>query len=100
LDKNEIDEIPSNVPLRIKLLKDTFPDNEMLVNHLSMYTLLTKLRRAPHTKREEFRRHVTMIATIDNAEVVEMNIDKLGEHYAQLQEFLRYVRDIVHGKDE
>jgi len=98
-EEEKIDEIPNNEGLRIKLLLDTFPDEE-LRGYINLYLRLRKLVRASYTKREEFRRHVTMTATIDNGEVVEVNIDSLKEDYEKTKSFIHFTRHIVYGEEE
>ena len=98
-EEKKIDEIPSNEGLRIKLLLDKLPDEE-LRGHINLYLRLRKVIRAKYTKREEFRRHVTMTATIDNGEIVEVNIDSLKEDYDKTKDFVKYVRTLIHGEEE
>ncbi|MBW2976468.1 hypothetical protein KY347_03410 [Candidatus Woesearchaeota archaeon] len=98
-DEKKIDEIPSNYIIGSKLLVKTFPDEE-LVNYISLYLSLRKIIRADYSKREEYRRHVTMTAVMDNNKVVEVNIDTLKEHYESARNFISYVERIVEGEKE
>ena len=41
-----------------------------------------------------------MIATIDNGEIVEVNIDILKEHYDKARDFVNFVKVIIHGEEE
>lgn len=98
-EQKKINEIPSNLGLRAKLVIDTFQD-EQLTDYMNFYLKLRKILRANYTKREEFRRHVTMTATIDNGELVEVNIDILKEHYDKAKDFVNFVKVIIHGEEE
>lgn len=98
-EQKKINEIPSNLGLRAKLVIDTFQD-EQLTDYMNFYLKLRKILRANYTKREEFRRHVTMTATIDNGEIVEVNIDILKEHYDKARDFVNFVKVIIHGEEE
>jgi len=98
-EENKIDEIPSNLGLRSKLVMDTF-QNEELNDYINFYSRLRKIIRAEYTKREEFRRHVTMTATIDNGEIVEVCIDSLKEDYEKAKKFIGFVKVIVYGEEE
>jgi len=98
-EQKKIDEIPSNLGLRAKLINDTFQD-EKLTEYMNFYLRLRKILRAEYTKREEFRRHVTMTATIDDGEIVEVNIDILKEYYDKAKNFIKYMKVIVHGEEE
>jgi len=89
------EEIPSNPGLKCDMLKKTFVDNPAIVDYANFYTKLRKLVRAEHTKREEFRRHVTMIAVINNGEIVEVDIDLIKEYYEKTKEFLTLVKNKI-----
>lgn len=94
-ENKKISSIPTNVGLKCELLKATFPNDALLIEYINFHFLLKKLMRSIYTKREEFRRHVTMIATIDNGEVIEVGIDILKEYYAKTREFVDYVKNII-----
>ena len=100
-EKKLVAHIPENAGLRIELLRKTFPDNAELIDYINFYQKLRKLSKAEYTRREEFRRHVTMIATIDKGEVVEVSIDSLKEDYEKTKIFIRLVKKIINEeKDE
>ena len=100
MEKKLVTSIPTNAGLRCELLKKTFPDNAELIDYINFYTLLRKLSKAEYTRREEFRRHVTMIATIDKGEIVEVNIDSLKEDYEKTKNFITFVRKIIYEEKE
>jgi replicative superfamily II helicase len=100
-EKKLVATIPENAGLRAELLKKTFSDNPELLDYINFYQRLRKLSKAGYSKREEFRRHVTMIATIDKGEVVEVSIDSLKEDYEKTKVFIRLVKKIINEeKDE
>ena len=70
-DQKKVDEIPDNMGMRTKLAIKNFPDEEF-AKYIDLYSKLRKIIRAKFTKREEFRRHVTMTCTLDNKEIVEV----------------------------
>lgn len=98
-DKNKIDKIPNNPAMDSELVVKTFTDEELL-GYMELYLRLRKIIRADYTKREEFRRHVTMTCTIDNNEIVEVNIDILKEYYETAKNFIDYVERVVEEKEE
>ena len=98
-EEKKVHEIPDNLGLRCNLLKEVFPDDE-LEDYINFYIKLRKIIRAEYTKREEFRRHVTMTSTLDNDEIVETNIDILKEHYDKAKKFVDFVERIVEGIEE
>ena len=99
-EKKLVTSIPANAGLRCDLLKKTFPDNSELIDYINFYLRLRKLSRAEYTRREEFRRHVTMIATIDKGEVVEVSIDSLKEDYEKTRNFIAFVKKIINEEKE
>ena len=99
-EKKLITSIPTNAGLRCDLLKKTFPDNLELIDYINFYLMLRKLSKAEYTKREEFRRHVTMIATIDKGEVIEVDIDTLKEYYEKTKNFISFVKRIINEEKE
>ena len=99
-EKKLIANVPENAGLRCELLKKTFPDNVELIDYINFYLRLRKLSKAEHTKREEFRRHVTMVATIDKGEIVEVSIDTLKEDYEKTRNFLTFVKKIINEEKE
>ena len=98
-EKKKIDEIPNNPKMNSKLLIETFTDEE-LIGYTNLYLKLRKIIRADFSKREEFRRHVTMTCTINNGEVIEVNIDILKEYYETAKNFVNYVERIIEEKKE
>ena len=99
-EKKLVTSIPTNAGLRCDLLKKTFPDNLELTDYINFYSRLRKLSRAEYTRRGEFRRHVTMIATIDKGEVVEVSIDSLKEDYEKTRNFIAFVKRIINEEKE
>lgn len=99
-EKKLVTSIPENVGLRCELLKKTFPDNSELLDYINFYLRLRRLSKAEYSKREEFRRHVTMIATIDKGEVVEVNIDVLKEYYDKTKNFIAFTKRIINEEKE
>ena len=99
-EKKLLTSIPENAGLRCDLLKKTFPDNIELIDYINFYLLLRKLSKAEYAKREEFRRHVTMIATIDKGEIVEVSIDVLKEYYEKTRNYLTLVKKIINEEKE
>ena len=98
-EEKKIDEIPDNLGLRCKLVLETFPGDE-IANYMNLYLKLRKILRAKYTKREEYRRHVTMTATLDNGEIAEINIDILKEYYDSVKNFIKLVKIIEEREEE
>ncbi len=99
-EKKLIAAIPSNAGVRCDLLKKIFHDSSELVEYVNFYLMLRKLSRAEYTKKEEFRRHVTMIAVIDKGEIVNVDIDTLKEYYLKTINFIDFVKKMINEQKE
>ena len=99
-EKKLVASVPENVGLRCDLLKKTFADNLEVIDYINFYIMLRKLSKAEYTKKEEFRRHVTMIATIEKGEIVNIDIDTLKEYYDRTKNFIHLVKKIINEEKE
>jgi hypothetical protein len=98
-EKKLVESVPPSPAMRAEVLRKTYPNDPMIQESMQLLSLLLKLRRAKYAAREEFRRHVTMIATLDNSEVLEIKIDTVGEYYHKTREFVDHVFHTIRGKD-
>ena len=94
------EEVPKNPGLKSEVVKRIYSHDPEIVEVVNFYLKLRKLVRAEYTKREEFRRHVTMIATIDKGEIVEVSIDVLKEYYENTRNFISFVKKIINEEKE
>ena len=93
--KKKIKEVPESAVLQIKELKEvTLFEDMKLEKYIELHARLRKLMRRPYTKREEFRRHVTMIVEVEDGHE-EINIDIIGEYYEKTFEFLKKLKEVV-----
>jgi|TARA_B100001971_G_C18206604_1_gene548019 hypothetical protein len=99
-EKKKLKEYPSAHGLRCDTLQRVFPENMELKEYLSFYQLLRRINRADYTKREEYRRHVTMITNLDDGEVIDVDIDLLKEYYDKVRAFVGFVKNMVEGNKE
>ncbi|MBU0980462.1 MAG: hypothetical protein KJ709_06650 [Nanoarchaeota archaeon] len=94
-EQGKIFEIPPAPMLRCELLKNSFKDDLEMFKHLDLYILLRKLSKSTYTRSNEFRRHVTMTATLDDGQIVKVDIDLIHGYYTMLKEFLTHVESIL-----
>jgi hypothetical protein len=95
-EKKKIKEIPPTPSLRCDIVKEVYKDTNLKLS-IDLYLLLRKLMRMPYTKREEYRRHVTMISQVGDKKI-ETDIDILKEYYDKTMKFLLSVQEIVMPK--
>lgn len=94
-----IEDTPKNLGLKCELLKKTFSENEELLGYIDFYLKLRKILNAEYTKKEEYRRHVTMIVNV-NGETINVDIDLLKEYYEKSKQFVDFVKVMVEGEEE
>lgn len=92
-EEKKIDEIPTNPVGKGALAKENCGDAE-LCRYLDNYLLLRKILRCEYTKRDEFRRHVTMTVNCEG-QTLNIDIDKLKEYYDETKNFLIYIKSRV-----
>src|SRR3989338_5757870 len=71
--KKKIASAPETPATKAEAVSKLYPNTK---KYTDLYLLLRKLTREPYTKREEYRRHVTMISTVGD-KIVETDIDIL-----------------------
>ena len=86
-------DIPDQPLLRCTLIKKTFSDDKRLLKYVDFYLMLRRILKSPHTKREEYRRHVTMTSEISPGNFTEINIDVLNDHYDKTKQWVEYLED-------
>jgi len=86
-------EIPTQPLLKIKLIKELYP-SEKLNGFMDFYSRLRELLKAKYSRREEFRRHVTMLSEISSG-FIEVNIDTLNEDYEKIKDFVGYLERVL-----
>ena len=90
--KRKIKTIPLTPVSRAELLRDLNKKDILILDALNTYFFLRKVARAEYTKKEEFRKNVTL-TVMHKDEVIEVNIKVLGEYYTKTKEFIDYVNE-------
>ena len=98
--KKKVKDLPLNPIAKCELIKKLFSDDPGFIREIDFYMLLRKMNRAEYAKEREFRRHVTMVAVVDE-EVLNIDIDIIEEYYARTKIFFENAYNLIHGiKDE
>ena len=98
-EKKLITDYPENKALRCNVLKEVYPNEKKLHEYIDYYLKLRKIMRAEYTKKEEYRRHVTMSVVIDG-EPIDITMDSAKEDFEMLDGFIKYVNEFIFGKKE
>lgn len=93
-------QIPKSPRLKVELVREAFAEDERILWYMNFYIFLRDILKAPFDKREEYRRHVTMIAklwdrTVDvNIDTLEDNLLKIAKEFLEYTEILLGVREV------
>ena len=98
-EEGKIEALPKSPALRANILGELYPTDPELKKYLTFYAFLKNILKLPHQKREEFRRHVTMIIELEHS-TAEINIDNLTNCERYMHNFLRYAWETIVGKPE
>jgi hypothetical protein len=90
--------VPTLPRLKVEAIKKAYAENEQLKNYLQFYLLLRKLDKAKFERAQEYRRHVTMKAAIDEHEA-EVTIDIISDYFHKTKEFLALIEQVIEGEE-
>lgn len=85
-----VEDLPTVPKAKVDLIKQHYPDKQIAA-FMTFYQYLRKLMRSDFDRREEYRRHVTMITKLDKHRI-EVNIDNLETTYERMtRDFINLV---------
>ena len=99
VEENKLIEVPSAPLQKCEELRKLYPLDEKIRDYMEFYVLLRKLRRCEYNSINEYRRHVAMIAHLEEGDI-ELNIDIITEYYKRLKKFIEYVKAEILGIGE
>ena len=92
--KKKLESVPALLRQRIDTLKELYPAQEELHHFCELYLILRKIAKARVDRSQEYRRHVTMTAHVDN-EQVEVTIDIITDYFEKTKEFVALIEKII-----
>lgn len=95
-ENKEITEISAAPLVRAEQIKKLHPEDEKTKTYMDLYMLLRKISKANFIRLREHRRHVTMIASLDEKDV-EIDIDIISEYFHKTNEFVEHIESITGG---
>lgn len=98
-EQKKIDEVPTLPRLKIELCRKIYGEDQTIQDYVEFYQLLRKINKAEFSRAREYRRHVTMTAQLDDAEI-EITIDIINDYYQRTKEFITYISKIVEEDHE
>lgn len=94
LENKRIEKIPLLPRQRIEVLKTLFSENTELKNFCELYIILRKISNAKFDRSNEYRRHVTMTAHIEE-EQIEITIDIIKDYFEKTKEFIAFAEKLM-----
>lgn len=94
-----INSLPKSPALKGKKLAELYPDDEVIQKNLKFYDCLRTILKSSYRKRQEFRRHVTLIVDAENSSI-EIEIDSLTNCEKFIHKFLFYSIKVIEGIKE
>jgi hypothetical protein len=98
-EEGKIENLPKSPALRANRVIQIYPEDKQLTKYLGFYAYLKVVLKLPHRKREEYRRHVSLIVDHENT-TTEIKIDHLMNCEKYIHRFYTYARDSLIGKPE
>lgn len=97
--KNEkvLDEVPSNMGLKLSLLKKTYP-GELTNDIVNFLNFLKSVCKAEYKLSNEFRRHVTMTVMI-NDNVLNIDMDKIKEYFEKTKVWVMQLEALISNEE-
>ncbi len=95
--KKMIKKIPNAPKLRIDAIRETFSDEEAVMDALKEYMMFKLIMVLSNTKEGEFRKGVCLRVTYQGKEIA-INLDKLKEYSEILERFINYTKLFLTSK--
>jgi hypothetical protein len=84
---------------KVKLLRDNFPEDKLILDMIEFNNYLRKLSRAEFTGENEYRRHVMMKAIVDGV-LQRIDIEKITEYYDKVKAYFFHIRTMILPEEE
>lgn len=97
--EGKIESLPKSPALRANKLAEIHAENENMVRYLNFYAFLKNVLKSPQNKREEYRRHVTLIVPLESS-TAEVSIDTLTNCEKFIHSFYEHARNELVGKPD
>lgn len=99
-NKKKIKSIPTNPITKSIEVRKLFEDDAQLLEDIGLYLLLRRINRAEYTSAREFRKHVTMTATVDSKQI-DITIETIQEYFERAKSLVERTNKLIHNiKDE
>ena len=98
-DDGQLEEIPESPIEKANIVRQKYPD-PIVNENIELYLLYRKILKAKSTSSQEYRRHVTMTATLVDGTVINIDIDKIYEYNDIAKNFFNFVASLGDKEDD
>lgn len=95
-DEEKLFKVPASPGAKVNEIKKLYADNEDIMEMLTFYGFLRKVHNSEFEAVREFRRHVTMIAKMQDGTIEEINIDVITEFYDNSKKILTKIKPVFY----
>ncbi|HLC82054.1 MAG TPA: hypothetical protein VJH68_05345 [Candidatus Nanoarchaeia archaeon] len=96
-EEKRLEVLPKSPAFRATKVRELYPDDQRLLKFIDFYAFLKNILKLPSKKREEYRRHVTLLVELENS-TAEINIDNLVNCERYVHDCLKHVSELIEGK--
>jgi len=97
--QKKIADIPQILRLKVEEVKKIYASDRAIMDFCDFYLLLRRIHKARFERSQEYRRHVTMTAHLEDGQSVEITIDIISDYFERTKEFLMYISKLLHAAD-
>ena len=91
-ERKKIREIPASSKERVDLVLKNFKENIDI--YIKLYDLLKSIDTAEYSKKEEYRKHVTLIAHLPKGDI-DVDIPSITEYFRQTKDFVNQINNYI-----
>ncbi len=96
-NKKKIKAIPLTPRSRCEVLETIIKDNR-IKEFVRFYNLLKKIDKAEYTKKNEYRKHVTLIAIDENGKNLDVDIVTLVSYFERTRDYVFVIKSWIRGE--
>ena len=91
IEEGKIEKTPLVARQKTELIRKLYPEDKFLKEIIDFYFTLRKILKSKFSRRQEFRRHVTMTADLEEGKQIEVTIDIITDYFNKVRELIDYV---------
>jgi len=95
--QKKIAQVPEILRLKVDEVKKIYAHDKHIADFCNFYLMLRKIHKAKFERAQEYRRHVTMTAHLDDGQDVQITIDIISDYFERTKEFLTYVAQLTNA---